>query len=137
MYVRRSRGFTLIELLVVIALMGILIALLLPAVQAAREAMRAAQCRNNLRQIGIALAAYVDANRVFPMGIAARTLPPASPLPIGNSCYEVPAHPSLLPYIEQTGLFEAINLTIDNCLIGTNGWVSNAYTKSNSTAFPQ
>src|SRR5215470_14328335 len=63
------RGFTLIELLVVIAIISILIALLVPAVQAAREAARRASCVNNLRQLGIATANYVDAYGSYPTGV--------------------------------------------------------------------
>ena len=105
MWTRGQRGFTLVELLVVIAIIGILVALLLPAIQAAREAARRAQCGNNLKQLGVAVHNYHDAYQVFP------------PAGIGYGwCSEGrPGFPTMLnvsgwtmvlPFLEQQSLYD-------------------------------
>lgn len=97
------RGFTLIELLVVIAIIAILIALLLPAVQNAREAARRSQCRNNLKQIGLALHNYEGSHRVFPMGVLGSTS-------TASASNQLHTWMTLqLPYLEQAPLHKRYN----------------------------
>jgi prepilin-type N-terminal cleavage/methylation domain-containing protein/prepilin-type processing-associated H-X9-DG protein len=107
----RSSGFTLVELLVVIAIIAILIGLLLPAVQKVRDAAARSQCTNNLHQIGIAMASYVDANRQqLPPGCMTDQPPfvvPGDPNGNWGSSWMV----FLLPYIEQGNLFSQWNFT--------------------------
>lgn len=99
----RKRGFTLIELLVVIAIIAILIALLLPAVQQAREAARRTQCKNNLKQLALAMHNYHDVNLTFPIGVHAAW---------GQSWTW-----AVLPYVEQKALFDIMPTPIND-----NGW---------------
>src|SRR6516162_6318815 len=123
------RGFTLIELLVVIAVIGVLVALLLPAVQFAREAARRIRCVNNLKQIGIALHHYHDRVGVFPFGMG-------SPYTY-KLCFWYSAHSMLLPDLEQAPLFNTINFDfpVDSptCNFAGPWWASQARVV-NSTA---
>jgi prepilin-type N-terminal cleavage/methylation domain-containing protein/prepilin-type processing-associated H-X9-DG protein len=102
-------GFTLIELLVVIAIIAVLIALLLPAVQSAREAARRSQCLNNLKQIGIAVANYESAFRVYPYGKGLNYL---ATVPTAAAYARWSALSQLLMFIEQGNLFNAINFNL-------------------------
>jgi prepilin-type N-terminal cleavage/methylation domain-containing protein len=118
---RRARtrgGFTLIELLVVIAIIAILIGLLLPAVQKVRAAAARMSCQNNLKQIGLALHNYHDANGKFPSGAVERC--PAN-IAFGSNTgctyYENWAI-SILPYVEQGNLYSQYDLTVPNYMPG-------------------
>ena len=105
---RRQLGFTLVELLVVIAIIGILIALLLPAVQAAREASRRSSCSNNLKQLALGLQNYHDVNKTFPVGhewmgdLDGDATNDSGGTGFGWAYF-------ILPYIEQQGRFEEFN----------------------------
>jgi prepilin-type N-terminal cleavage/methylation domain-containing protein len=114
----KCRAFTLVELLVVIAIIGILVALLLPAVQAARESGRRAQCQNNLKQIALALQNYHDTRRKLPMGNNG---------PInGGYGYNWRLH--ILPYMEQSALHDQFDTKLSS-------W-SNAMAPSNGAVIP-
>lgn len=101
------RGFTLIELLVVIAIIGVLVALLLPAVQQAREAARRSQCKNNLKQLGLALHNYHDTIKVLPPAFAQRGTSAPAYWPFNNAWGW---GTFLLPYVEQASLYNALNV---------------------------
>jgi len=103
---KKQRGFTLIELLVVIAIIAILIALLLPAVQQAREAARRSSCKNNMKQLGLALHNYHDVFRTFPVG--------------AYRAQKANWRASLLPYLDQAPLFNQLDFSI-SLNSGTNG----------------
>jgi prepilin-type N-terminal cleavage/methylation domain-containing protein len=98
---RRQAGFTLVELLVVIAIIGVLVALLLPAVQAAREAARRTQCTNNLKQLGLSLHNFHDVNKIFPAADDELINSPVT----GSNVWNASWMTHILPYIEQQPLF--------------------------------
>ena len=115
----RCRAFTLVELLVVIAIIGILVALLLPAIQAARESARRVQCSNMMRQLGLSLHGYHDVNKRFPLGGRGGWDAKRRPAPGGGylspDTYPGPSGDNrgtwlvrILPYIEEQALFDSI-----------------------------
>ena len=120
------RGFTLIELLAVLGIIGLLVAITLPAVQSAREAASRLQCQNNLRQIGLALHSYHDSFRSYPSASMITRLPNGE---YYMGLYSI--HSRLLPFLEQRPLFDSINFDVgtwppDGYLVGGSayGWAN-------------
>jgi len=116
----RSKAFTLLELLVVIAVIGLLVALLIPAVQRAREAARRVQCQNNLKQLGIGLANYQSHCGVYPFGVGAdadKLIPTYAST--GNRRFSL--HSQLLPYLEKPALFNQLNFSVSPFYPDTTG----------------
>lgn len=110
------KGFTLVELLVVIAIIGILVGLLLPAVQSAREAARRMQCQNNLKQIGLAIHNYESTYKRIPCAIMGSNPRLGQPGAFDDDGYGWLV--SILPFIEQTNLYNSLNATVP---LGTPG----------------
>lgn len=121
----RRSGFTLIELLVVIAIIAILVAILLPAVQQAREAARRSQCKNNLKQIGLALFNYESTHDMFPAAVSTSN---------GGGAHGPTFWVMLLPYVEETAAYEAV------ATVGfgkdVNFWLGSANAKTDAIEIP-
>lgn len=121
--VKKRQGFTLIELLVVIAVVAILIALLMPAVQAAREAARRMSCKNNLKQIGLALHNYHDAHRAMPFGCGFDNDGSVSSQgTLDDRRYS--ANSQILPFLEQKNIYELLDFNVAPFHPFTNAAVS-------------
>ena len=121
---KNSRGFTLIELLVVIAIIAVLIALLLPAVQQAREAARRSQCKNNMKQMGLAFHNYHETFNSLPNGyrVTLRVFPEVD-MNIRNAVSQI------LPYLDQAPLYNQIDQSFP-MVGGLTGWTGTAYTNN-------
>ena len=126
---RNRKGFTLVELLVVIAIIGILVALLLPAVQAAREAARRMSCSNNVKQLSLAMHNYHDVHKTFP-----RYCLPINP---GCSHWEgFSAHTMILPFIEQQAIAEEVNTLMKTTATPQDGWRTGWFVGIRRTRIP-
>jgi len=134
---RRRRGFTLIELLVVIAIIAVLVALLLPAVQQAREAARRTQCKNNLMQIGIALHNYEMRHECLPPG----SIDPNRPIRNEGKGYHVGWIVQVLPDLDNSNIFQRFNFSVGVYDLANSGprgvKISGLNCPSNSGTFGQ
>ena len=127
---RAARGaFTLIELLVVIAIIAVLVAILLPAVQQAREAARRTQCKNNMKQLGLALANYEETYGLFPR--AMNPINNGAPTANANEWQGYGAMPALMPFLDEVPVATAIQSAIDN------GIVAMTWSGTDASANPQ
>jgi prepilin-type N-terminal cleavage/methylation domain-containing protein/prepilin-type processing-associated H-X9-DG protein len=128
--IEKRRAFTLIELLTAIALLGLMVALLLPALQSARESSRATACRNNLKQIGIALTNYETVHKYFPKGVEGRFDPALSPASMFGFSWWV----RILPFLEQADIADQLDRTGANVgyvqLNSHNGALANGFAPS-------
>jgi prepilin-type N-terminal cleavage/methylation domain-containing protein len=128
---RKARpGFTLIECVVVVLIIGVLLALLIPAVQSSRAAARLAHCQNNLRQVGIALGGHHASHGRFPGGAKLSSTRSGRPFAAGPAFSPAAM---LLPYLDQVALYNSINFT--DVPLGASGWIwSTTQSPQNSTA---
>ena len=123
----RRLGFTLIELLVVIAIIGVLVALLLPAVQQAREAARRSQCRNNLKQIGLAMHNYHDAHGCFPISVGWNAVTGERQGAFSDKVF-------MLPYLDQGAAYNKVNF--NDFPWDSGGWFTTTNITSMSMRLP-
>jgi prepilin-type N-terminal cleavage/methylation domain-containing protein/prepilin-type processing-associated H-X9-DG protein len=130
---KRGSGFTLVELLVVIAIVGVLVGLLLPAIQAARESGRRTSCANNLKQIGIAAHNFHSARNAFPVGSESKSWS-AAPSNFPPSFYRWSSLAHLTPFLEESNAHDALDLTVP--MYGVNQQITSENARGAALVIP-